>query len=165
RGRIWQNDDAVAKLHKPVDRREWGMTPQTYNAYYNPSNNEIVMPAAIFILPGIPDSLADALVYAYAGGSTVGHEITHGFDDQGSQFDEKGNLKEWWTAEDRSKFQERCKMIIRQFDEYVVLDSLHVNGDATQGENIADLGGILLGWNAFKKTDQYKNNDTIGGYS
>jgi putative endopeptidase len=165
-GNKWLSDDYIAKLYKPVDRTEWGMTPQTYNAYYNPSNNEIVMPAAIFILPGIPDSLADdALVYAYAGGSTIGHEITHGFDDQGSQFDEKGNLKEWWIQQDRDHFEQRCEAIIKQYNEYIVLDSLRINGDATQGENIADLGGILLGWDAFKKTGQYRNNEIIGGYT
>ena len=106
RGNIWQSDYDIAKLHKPVDRTEWDMTPQTYNAYYNPSNNEIVLPAAIFILPGIADSLVDdAVVYAYAGGTTIGHEITHGFDDEGRQFDEKGNLEDWWTPAGREGVQ------------------------------------------------------------
>ena len=109
------------------------MTPQTYNAYYNPSNNEIVLPAAAFILPGIPDSMIDdALVYSYAGGTTIGHEITHGFDDQGRQFDEKGNLKNWWTKEDEEKFKARAQKIIQQFDNYVVVESLHANGNATR---------------------------------
>lgn len=154
----------VDKLGKPVDRNEWEMTPQTYNAYYNPSNNEIVLPAAIFLVPGWNDeNIDDAVVYGYAAASTIGHEITHGFDDQGSQFDEKGNLKKWWTPEDEAKFKDRCKMIIKQFNGYKVLDSLHVNGDATQGENIADLGGILLGWDAFVKTEQYKKGEKING--
>lgn len=154
----------VDKLGKPVDRNEWEMTPQTYNAYYNPSNNEIVLPAAIFLVPGWNDeNIDDAVVYGYAAASTIGHEITHGFDDQGSQFDEKGNLKKWWTPEDEAKFKERCKMIVKQFNDYKVLDSLHVNGDATQGENIADLGGILLGWDAFVKTEQYKKGEKING--
>ena len=162
----WYNDYEIAKLNKPVDRTEWEMTPQTWNAYYNPSNNEIVLPAAAFIVPGMADSCVDdAIMYGYAAGSTIGHEITHGFDDQGSQFDEKGNLKEWWTKEDRKKFVDRTKEIIRQFDEYLVLDSLHVNGDATQGENIADLGGMLLGLDAFKKTEQYKSGQKIGGFT
>lgn len=156
----------VAKLYKPVDRTEWEMTPQTWNAYYNPSNNEIVLPAAAFIVPGVPDEYVDdAIAYGYAAGSTIGHEITHGFDDQGSQFDEKGNLVEWWTPEDRAKFLERTKTIVEQFNNYIIIDTIHVNGEATQGENIADLGGMLLGLEAFKMTDQYKEGKTIGGYT
>ncbi len=163
-GNVWRSDYYIAKLYKPVDRTEWDMTPQTYNAYYNPSNNEIVLPAAAFILPGIPDSLVDdAIVYSYAGGSTIGHEITHGFDDQGRQFDEHGNLENWWTPGDEKEFNRRAALIVRQFNGYVATGELHVNGEATQGENIADLGGILLGWDAFKKTDQYKNGQPIGG--
>jgi putative endopeptidase len=166
RGNAWLSDFYIAKLYKPVDRTEWEMTPQTYNAYYNPSNNEIVMPATVFMLPEIPDSLVDdAIVYAYAGGSTIGHEITHGFDDWGRQFDEKGNLENWWTKEDEEEFTRRAQRIIEQFDEYVVVDSLHINGDATQGENIADLGGMLIGWDAFTKTEQYKSGELIGGFT
>jgi putative endopeptidase len=166
RGNSWLSDFYIAKLHKPVDRTEWEMTPQTYNAYYNPSNNEIVLPAAIFILPGIADSLVDdALVYAYAGGTTIGHEITHGFDDQGRQFDEKGNLENWWTAQDEKEFNRRAQRIVQQFNDYVAVDSLHVNGDATQGENIADLGGMVLGWEAFTKTEQYKKGESLGGFT
>jgi len=164
RGRIWQADYRIAKLHKPVDRTEWDMTPQTYNAYYNPSNNEIVLPAAAFILPGIPDSLVDdALVYSYAGGSTIGHEITHGFDDEGRQFDEHGNLAEWWTPQDEKEFKQRADRIVRQFDAYVATGDLHVNGKASQGENIADLGGIQLGWDAFQKTAEFQHGGKIGG--
>jgi putative endopeptidase len=164
RGNLWLSDYYIAKLHKPVDRTEWEMTPQTYNAYYNPSNNEIVLPAAIFILPGIADSLVDdAIVYSYAGGTTIGHEIIHGFDDQGRQFDEKGNLQDWWTPADAKEFSRRAAMIVRQFDAYVVVDSLHVNGEATQGENIADLAGMLLGWDAFTQTEQYKAGQPLGG--
>jgi putative endopeptidase len=166
RGNVWQSDYYIAKLHKPVDRTEWQMTPQTYNAYYSTSNNEIVLPAAAFILPGIPDSLVDdALVYGYAAGSTIGHEITHGFDDEGRQFDEKGNLKDWWTPEDEKQFKERAKKIVAQFNGYVAVDTLHVNGAATEGENIADLGGIQLGWDAFTKTQEYKDGKSIGGYT
>jgi putative endopeptidase len=164
RGNVWRIDFYIAKLHKPVDRTEWEMTPQTYNAYYNPSNNEIVLPAAIFILPGIADSLVDdAVVYSYAGGTTIGHEITHGFDDEGRQFDEHGNLENWWTAEDTKEFNRRAAKIVRQFDDYVATGDLHVNGSATQGENIADLGGILLGWDAFRKTEEYKKGQVIDG--
>ena len=164
RGRMWQNDDAIAKLHKPVDRREWSMTPQTYNAYYNPSNNEIVLPAAIFLLPGIADSLVDdAIVYAYAGGTTIGHEITHGFDDQGRQFDEKGNLTDWWTPEDAKEFNRRAAGVVKQYGQYIAVKDIHINGSATQGENIADIGGIALAWDAFTKTPQYKAGKPIGG--
>jgi putative endopeptidase len=166
RGNEWYSAYSISKLNKPVDKTEWEMTPQTYNAYYNPSNNEIVLPAAAFIVPGIPeDQIDDALLYAYAGGSTIGHELTHAFDDQGSQFDAEGNLNDWWTSEDKTKFKERCKKIIDQFNNMVVLDSLHINGDATQGENIADLGGILVGLDAFKKTNQYKEGKLLGGYT
>ncbi len=166
RGNVWQSDYVIGKLHKPVDRTEWTMTPQTYNAYYNPSNNEIVLPAAIFLLPGIADSLVDdAIVYAYAGGTTIGHEITHGFDDQGRQFDAKGNLVSWWTTRDEAEFKRRAAGIVKQFGDYVAVDSLHVNGSATQGENIADLGGIVLGWDAFKKTEQYKRGERLGGFT
>ena len=154
----------IAKLGKPVDRTEWGMTPQTYNAYYNGSNNEIVLPAAAFAIPGLADADADdALVYGYAGASTIGHEITHGFDDEGSQFDAAGNLHEWWTKGDRRRFNQRVAGIVRQFNGYTVLDNRHLNGQATAGENIADLGGIVLAFDAFKKTDQYKKGQKIGG--
>jgi putative endopeptidase len=161
---IWSFNYQLNKLGKPVDRTEWDMTPQTYNAYYNPSNNEIVLPAAIFIIPGVPDSLADdALVYSYAGGSTIGHELTHGFDDEGRQYDAKGNLSDWWTKEDGKKFNERSKLMADQFSNYVVLDSLHVNGKATLGENIADLAGVLLGYDAFQKTQEAKEGKPIAG--
>lgn len=160
----WAHDFMASKLGKPVDRTEWDMTPQTYNAYYNPSNNEIVLPAAIFIIPGMEDTLADdAIIYGYAGASTIGHEITHGFDDQGRQFDEKGNLTNWWTANDEKEFSKRAELIVKQFNAFKVLDSLHVNGAATQGENIADLGGVVLGYQAFKKTEQYKSGKKING--
>ena len=160
----WRFDDMVSKFGKPVDRTEWTMTPQTYNAYYNPSNNEIVLPAAIFEIPGMKDSdVDDAIVYGYAGASTIGHEITHGFDDEGRQYDAAGNLAEWWTKEDAAKFQQRAAVMVKQFDGYEPLPGLHINGKASLGENIADYGGILLGLDAFKKTDQYKKGEKIAG--
>ncbi len=160
---FWYNYQ-INKLGKPVDRTEWDMTPQTYNAYYNPSNNEIVLPAAIFTIPGMRDEeVDDAVVYGYAGASTIGHEITHGFDDQGRQFDAEGNLKSWWTKADEKKFNQRADVMVQQFNNYVVLDSMHVNGKATLGENIADLGGIVLGYEAFKKTEQFKKGEKING--
>ncbi len=161
---LWQHNHEFDKLGKPVDRTEWGMTPQTWNAYYNPSNNEIVLPAGIFTVPGYMDEeLDDALVYGYAGASTIGHEITHGFDDEGRQYDAKGNLVSWWTAKDEEEFKKRAELIIKQFDEYEPLPGYHINGKATTGENIADLGGILIGLDAFKKTQAYKEGKTING--
>ncbi|HEX9510974.1 MAG TPA: M13 family metallopeptidase [Puia sp.] len=160
----WWNNYRISKLGKPVDRTEWEMSPQTYNAYYNPANNEIVLPAGIFAVPGKKDAdLDDAFVYGYAAASTIGHEITHGFDDEGRQFDEKGNLHDWWQPADATQFKEKAARIIRQFSEFVPVDTLHVNGDATQGENIADLGGLLLGLDAFSKTEAYRKGDKIGG--
>jgi len=164
RGNVWWHNYMMNKLGKPVDRDEWNMTPQTYNAYYNPGNNEIVLPAGIFAVPGMRDEdLDDAFVYGYAGASTIGHEITHGFDDQGRQYDEKGNLQNWWISSDGMQFSERAKKIIQQYNEFNPVDTLHINGDATQGENIADLGGLLLGLDAFKKTEVYKSGKKIGG--
>lgn len=164
RANQWRHRYEARKLGQPVDRTEWGMTPQTYNAYYNPSNNEIVLPAAIFSIPGLLDADADdAIIYGYAGASTIGHELTHGFDDEGSQFDEKGNLRSWWTKADRQAFDKRVRGIVRQFNGYQALDSLHINGQATAGENIADLGGIVIGLDAFKKTEQYQKGEKIGG--
>jgi putative endopeptidase len=160
----WWHYYAVNKLGKPVDRTEWSMSPQTYNAGYNPSNNEIVLPAGIFAVPGVRDEeLDDAFVYGYAAASTIGHEIIHGFDDQGRQYDAKGNLTNWWTSTDSTEFVERAKLIIKQFNEFSPVDTFHINGDATQGENIADLGGVVLGLDAFKKTDAYKSGEIIGG--
>ena len=159
----WWFRHEADKLGKPIDRTEWDMTPQTYNAYYNGSQVEIVLPAAAFLIPGVPDSLVDdALLYSYAGGSTIGHEITHGFDDRGRQSDEHGNLNPWWTDQDSTQFAARAQKLVDQFDAYVVGDK-HVRGRATLGENIADLGGIRLGYEAFKKTEQYRRHEVING--
>jgi len=164
RANQWQYNYQLNKLGKPVDRTEWGMTPQTYNAYYNGSNNEIVLPAAAFAIPTLLDADADdAMVYGYAGASTIGHELTHGFDDEGSQYDAHGNLHEWWSKDDRKRFNQRVNQIVRQFNHYTLLDSMHINGKATAGENIADLGGIVIGLDAFKKTKEYKEGKKVGG--
>jgi putative endopeptidase len=160
--RIWWHNYEYNKMGKPVDRNEWDMYPQTYNAYYNPSNNEIVLPAGIFTVPGYRDEeLDDAVVYGYGGASTIGHEITHGFDDEGRQFDEKGNLVSWWTKKDEESFNKRAEVMVKQFNDYEPVKGYHINGKATLGENIADLGGILLGIEAFKKTNQYKEDKKI----
>ena len=164
RANQWWNQYSLNKLGKPVDRDEWDMTPQTYNAYYNPSNNEIVLPAGQFTVPGFRDEqLDDALVYGYAAASTIGHEITHGFDDEGRQFDEKGNLKNWWTKQDEEQFNKRAEVLVKQFNNMVVVDTLRINGKASLGENLADLGGILIGVDAFKQTEAYKKGEKISG--
>jgi putative endopeptidase len=161
---IWAFNVMIAKYGRPVDRTEWDMEPQTYNAYYNPSNNEIVVPGCNIIVPGYERTLADdALLYSIIGGSTFGHEMTHGFDDQGSKYDQFGNLNNWWTTEDSVKFYAKTKMIVDQFNSYIAVDSLHVNGELTQGENIADLGGIMMGYEAFRRTKQFKTVERIGG--
>jgi putative endopeptidase len=140
----WSFQDMLSKYGKPVDRTEWTMTPQTYNAYYKPENNEIVLPAAIFSIPGVADAdVDDAVAYGYTGASTIGHEITHGFDDEGRQFDDHGNLAGWWTEQDDARFQQRAEGMVKQFDAYEPLPGLHINGHASLGENIADLGGLL----------------------
>lgn len=160
----WEFQYMLNKYGKPVDRTEWAMTPQTYNAYYGSSNNEIVVPGCNIIVPGYERKLADdAILYGVIGGSTFGHEMTHGFDDQGSLYDEKGNLNNWWTSEDSLRFRARTKKIVEQFNNYIAVDSLHINGSLTQGENIADLGGLMMGYEAFKKTKQYQNKEMIAG--
>jgi putative endopeptidase len=162
----WYHKDGISKLYKPVDRTRWEMNPQTYNAYYNPSNNEIVIPAAILTVPGKKMSeVDDAFLYGFIGASTIGHEITHGFDDQGRNYDSEGNLKGWWTPEDSSKFVVRSQLMIDQFNNYLVLDSMHINGKATLGENIADLGGLVIAYDAMKMTKDGKENQAIGGFT
>jgi putative endopeptidase len=164
RAHQWHFRYEINKLGKPVDRTEWFMTPQTWNAYYSSGNNEIVLPAAIFVIPGVIDSLADdAMMYGYVGASTIGHEIVHGFDDQGRQYNEKGNLANWWTKQDEKQFKARAKVMEEQFSQIKVLDSLHINGKATLGENMADMAGILIAYDAFQKTSQAKNKKTISG--
>ena len=164
RANQWWKNYEMNKLGKPVDRTEWSMTPQTYNAYYNESNNEIVLPAAMMTVPGFRDAeLDDALVYGYTAASTVGHEITHGFDDEGRKFDEHGNLCSWWSATDTIQFMKRADILVQQFNKMVPLDTLHINGKATLGENLADLGGILIGLDAFKQTETYKKGEKING--
>jgi len=161
---MWWNNYYMSKLGKPVDRSEWDMSPQTYNAYYNPSNNEIVLPAGMFTVPGYKDEeLDDALVYGYAAASTVGHEITHGFDDEGRQYDEHGNLSNWWTKKDEEEFNKRADVLVKQFNNMVAVDTIHLRGKQSLGENLADLGGLLIGYDAFMKTDCYKKGDKISG--
>jgi putative endopeptidase len=139
------------KIGKPVDRTEWGMTPPTVNAYYNPQLNEIVFPAGILQPPFFDFKADDALNYGGMG-SVIGHEMTHGFDDEGSQFDAQGNLKNWWTADDLKNFKARGECVAKQFDGYLVEDKLHENGKLVEGESIADLGGLVIAFAAFQKS-------------
>ncbi len=154
----------VAKIGKPTDRKEWGMTPPTVNAYYNPSNNEIVFPAGI-LRPPFFSPLADDAVNYGAIGAVIGHEMTHGFDDEGRQFDAKGNLSDWWTKTDAEKFAKRANCIVTQFDGYQVAPGVHEQGQLVQGEAIADLGGITIAYKAFQKTAEYKAHKKIDGYT
>jgi putative endopeptidase len=152
------------KLSKPVDKMEWFMSPPTVNAYYNPTTNEITFPAGIMQPPFFFADADDAVNYA-AIGAVIGHELTHGFDDQGSQFDEQGNMKNWWTKDDQTKFQAKTKMVVEQYNSYVAIDSLHVNGELTLGENIADLGGVSIAYAAFLKTEQAKKAEKLDGFT
>ncbi|HZC36698.1 MAG TPA: M13 family metallopeptidase, partial [Chthoniobacterales bacterium] len=146
----FETERQLAKIGKPVDPTEWGMSPPTVNAYYSPNRNEIVFPAGILQPPFFNAQADDPINYGGIG-AVIGHEMTHGFDDQGRRYDAEGNLKNWWTAEDEKRFQERGTKIVQQFDSYVVVDNLHVNGQLTEGENIADLGGVKIAYAALEK--------------
>lgn len=148
-GNRFNFEEAIAKFGKPVDRKEWEMTPQTVNAYYNPLFNEIVFPAAI-LQPPFYDYRADEALNYGGIGAVIGHEISHGFDDQGSRFDSNGNLKDWWTETDLSKFESRGKALAEQFSTYEPLDSVFVNGEFTLGENIGDLGGLSVAYDGLQ---------------
>ena len=160
----WNRQENLKKLGKPVDKTEWGMTPQTVNAYYNPTRNEIVFPAAILQPPFFNPNADDAVNYG-AMGVVIGHEITHGFDDQGRLYDKNGNLKTWWTEEDNTKFKARAQKLVDEYDRFTAVDTFHVNGSLTLGENIADLGGITISFAAFQKTDEYKKGESIDGFT
>ena len=152
----------MAKLGKPVDRDEWLMTPQTNNAYYDPSLNEMCFPAGILQPPFFDAKADDACNYG-ALASTIGHELTHGFDDQGRQYDWQGNLKDWWTAEDAKRFDARAEQIVKQYDAFEVLPGLRINGKLTLGENIADIGGLRVSYEAFKLAAKGKGTKPVGG--
>ncbi|TVT39358.1 M13 family metallopeptidase [Hymenobacter setariae] len=160
----WRRADNLAKFGKPIDRGEWGMTPPTVNAYYNSSMNEIVFPAGI-LQPPFYDPKADDAVNYGGVGAVIGHEMTHGFDDQGRRSDAKGNLRDWWTKEDNEKFNAKADMVGKQYDAFSPLDSVHVNGKLTMGENLADIGGITIAYQAFQKTAQFKGGQKIDGFT
>jgi putative endopeptidase len=151
----FESQRQLRQIGKPVDRSEWHMTPPTVNAYYNPYLNEIVFPAGILQPPFFNPHADDAVNYGGMG-AVIGHEMTHGFDDQGSKFDADGNLKDWWTASDKIAFEARSQLLEKQFDGYIGIDSIHVNGKLTLGENIADLGGLTIAYAALKKAEQGK---------
>lgn len=157
-------NDNIIKIGKPVDKSEWGMTPQTVNAYYNPSMNEIVFPAGILQPPFFNMDADDAVNYG-AIGVVIGHEMTHGFDDQGRKYDLDGNLNDWWTEEDAKLFEARTAKIVDLFDNYTVLDSLHVDGKLTIGENIADLGGLNISYNALQKAYNGTTPKPVDGFT
>ena len=154
----------VKKMGKPVDKTEWGMTPPTINAYYNPANNEIAFPAGILQFPFFDFGADDAVNYGGIA-AVIGHELTHGFDDEGRQYAADGNLKEWWTKADEKAFNERADKVASQFDSFTVNDSLHVNGKLTLGENLADLGGLNIAYQAFKNTPEGKSDKKINGFT
>jgi len=156
--------EMMDKLGKNVDKTEWGMTPPTVNAYYNPSFNEIVFPAGILQFPFFEFAADDAINYG-AIGAVIGHEMTHGFDDQGRQYDAVGNLKEWWTKADADKFKAKACKVETFYNNFSLLDNQHVNGSLTLGENLADIGGLNIAYDAFKLTEQGKGDKKIDGFT
>ena len=160
----WGYNFQISKLGRPVDRKEWEMTPPTVNAYYNPAFNEIVFPAGILQYPFYDANADDAVNYGGIGG-VIGHEMTHGFDDQGRLYNAEGNLSNWWSPVDSENFTIKAQIVIDQFNAIVVIDTLHANGSLTEGENLADLGGINISYEAFKKTKHGQSTDKIDGFT
>jgi len=160
----WRYNFNISQLGKPVDKKRWGMTPPTVNAYYNPSNNEIVFPAGILQFPFFDFKADDAVNYGGIG-AVIGHEMTHGFDDQGRQYDADGSLRDWWTKDDADKFKTRADQVVDQYNAFTVIDTLHVNGKLTLGENLADLGGLNIAYEAFKRTKEGQSNTKIDGFT
>ncbi|MBL7703130.1 MAG: M13 family metallopeptidase [Ferruginibacter sp.] len=160
----WAYNDNISRLGKPVDKTEWAMTPPTVNAYYSAQKNEIVFPAGILRFPFFDFEADDAINYGGIG-AVIGHEMTHGFDDQGRQFDADGNLQDWWTKTDADEFKKRADEVVKQYNSYTVLDTIHVNGKLTLGENLADLGGLSIAYEAFKKTKQGQSMEKIDGFT
>jgi len=164
RAHEYEFDRMAKKLKKKPDPTEWYMTPPTVNAYFDPNANEIAFPAGIMQPPFFDETADDAINYG-AIGTVIGHEITHGFDDEGRKFDHRGNLKDWWTKEDRKRFEKRAKVLSDQFDSFEAIDGMHINGKLTLGENIADLGGIIIAFEAFKKSQKGKKREIINGFT
>ncbi|WP_251968300.1 M13 family metallopeptidase [Parabacteroides sp. AD58] len=164
RSSIFEMDYMLADAGKPVDKSRWYMTPQTINAYYNPTTNEICFPAAILQPPFFDPEADDAINYG-AIGVVIGHEMTHGFDDQGRNYDKEGNLTDWWTADDATRFTERANKLVAQYDNILVLDTMHANGSYTLGENIADQGGLLISHQAYLNSLQGQTPAVIDGFT
>jgi putative endopeptidase len=164
RARAFEYQRNLDKMGKPVDRTEWGMTPQTVNAYANPLLNEVVFPAAI-LQPPFFDPNADPAVNYGAIGAVIGHEISHHFDDQGRKFDKTGNLADWWSAQDISRFQAMTGKVVAQYGGYEPIAGSHVNGELTLGENMADLAGLAIAYDAYKMSLHGKPDKVIGGYT
>ena len=162
--RAFESARNVAKIGKPVDRNEWSMTPPTVNAYYSSSLNSINFPAGILQPPFFDPKADDATNYG-AIGAVIGHEMGHGFDDRGRQFDAKGNLRDWWKADDVERYKVRAEKVAQQFDAYTVIDTVHVNGKLTLGENLADLGGLAVAYAAMQKAYAKQPRTPIGGFT
>jgi putative endopeptidase len=164
RAERFESDRQIGKIGRPVDRAEWGMTPPTVNAYYNPAMNEIVFPAGILQRPFFDPAADDATNYGGMG-AVIGHEMTHGFDDEGRQYDAQGNLRDWWTANDARLYEAQAERIRAQFSGYTAVDTLHLNGKLTSGENIADLGGLTIAYAALQKASEGQPDTAINGYT
>jgi endothelin-converting enzyme/putative endopeptidase len=164
RGAIFESRRQLAKIGKPVDRGEWEMTPPTVDAYYDPQMNDINFPAGVLQPPLFDLKMDDAPNYGNTGG-TIGHELTHGFDDEGRQFDAKGNLRDWWTKQDAAHFDERIGCVRQQFAQYIVVGDIHINSKLTSGEDVADLGGLLLAYIAWKNETKGQNLEPIDGFT
>lgn len=164
RAREFSYNEMIAKIDKPVDKSEWFMPPQMVNAYYNPTTNEICFPAGILQPPFFYLGADDAVNYG-AIGVVIGHEMSHGFDDQGSKYDKEGNLANWWTKDDADKFNDRAQVLVRHFNGIEVLPGLFANGEFTLGENIGDFGGLQIAFNAFEKTDEAKAGEKLDGFT
>jgi len=164
RANLFESRRQLAKIGKPVDRGEWEMTPPTVNAYYNPQMNDINFPAGVLQPPLFDPKMDDAPNYGNTGG-TIGHELTHGFDDEGRQFDAKGNLKDWWTEKDAKAFTDRAQCIVDQYAQYTIVDEIKINSKLTLGEDIADLGGLVLAWVAWKAETAHAKLRHVDGLS
>ena len=164
RGNIFESRRDLAKIGKPLDRGEWAMTPPTVNAYYNAQMNDINFPAGVLQPPLYDPKMDDAPNYGNTGG-TIGHELTHGFDDEGRQFDAKGNLKDWWTEKDNKEFNDRAQCIVDQYAQYTIVDDIKINSKLTLGEDIADLGGLVLGWMAWQAQIANTKPESREGFS
>jgi putative endopeptidase len=164
RATMFESRRQLAKIGKPLDRGEWGMTPPTVNAYYNPQMNDINFPAGVLQPPLYDPKMDDAPNYGNTGG-TIGHELTHGFDDQGRQFDAKGNLRDWWTKEDGAQFEKRAQCIVDQYAGYTIVDDIKINSKLTEGEDVADLGGLILAYIAWKADTKGKQLESRDGFT